>query len=340
MRPLQCTHTDRRMGNFVSGLGEALSARMQDVPKNEDDLAQIGTAGRSAEERKPNSTPETATEPAPLSKRAQKRLAKEEENRARKRARRQEEKSLRQQKKAERRAERIQELSAHPAEERERILEERLQAMRDMRAAERAKKAAVRSTIEKARGPGVCIDLGWNAEMTAKERKSLARQLAYSYSAMRKAVEGGQQPLSLSIVGMDALMGEALTKAASGWEGWPVLVAEQALEQVHSGRVVYLTHDAENVLDKLEEDCVYVVGGIVDRNRLKGATKEKAHRLGLETRRFDLDGIRVSCGTKVLTVNHCVEIMLHVSNGMSWTESFLKVLPERKGLAESEALDG
>lgn len=37
---------------------------------------------------------------------------------------------------------------------------------------------------------------------------------------------------------------------------------------------------------------------------------------------------------KVLAINHVFEIMLHVGQGLSWKEAFLRVLPQRKGAVE------
>lgn len=328
------------MGNALSAFGHPWVPHQEDHPKPE--------AHEKPHFNVPDVFPGAATaEPAPvqgtdksLSKRAQKRQLKEERFRARKKVRRAVEKTIRKQRKKERKSERLEALAHCDPEERERILKERIDIMRAGRVAERAKREHVRQLIANARKYAVCIDLGWNAQMTEKERKSLARQLTYSYSALRKSVEEGLQPLALSIVGLDGLMKPKLTSAAAGWESWPVTLSEKSLQEVHGKRkLVYLTHDSEHIVEELDEDCVYVIGGIVDRNRLKGATALKAREMGIATARFNMDEIvQMEHGTRVLTVNHCVEILLQVANGMSWKDAYMKVLPERKGLASS--IDG
>ena len=70
-------------------------------------------------------------------------------------------------------------------------------------------------------------------------------------------------------------------------------------------KMVYLSADAEETLTELKDDEVYVIGGIVDRNRYKYLTLNKAKwkkecrvrtRLPLELVRFH--------GSRVLTVNN------------------------------------
>ena len=271
-----------------------------------------------------------------LSKRKQKRLAKETQLREQKRVRREERRAASAAKKQARRAERDAALADVPPEEREQIERVRVEKMRAVREKERAQRTAVRQRIAEYRSYGVCIDLGWNDKMSEKERRSLARQLSYSYSSLRKAVMDGLNPVALSIVGLDEVMRTELTNAAKGWEAWPIVVTQQSLEEVYgvgTENLVYLTHDSENVLSELDERCVYVIGGLVDRNRLKGVTAEKAREMGVRTARLNIDEyIRLEKGTRVLTVNHCVDILLQVSNGTSWNETYMKVLPVRKGV--------
>lgn len=50
-----------------------------------------------------------------------------------------------------------------------------------------------------------------------------------------------------------------------------------------------MTADSETVLDEFEERDVYVIGGVVDRNRYKGLTKRIAEEKNIRTARFPLD---------------------------------------------------
>ena len=286
----------------------------------------IGASGESAEPKREKEHKRA------LSKRACKRLAREAKFKEQKLARKERRRSIKKQRKVDRRAERTAALALCDVKERERIQRERIEIMQAGRDEERAKRENVRRVLATQTKFSVCIDLGWSSKMTDKERKSLARQIAYSYSALRKGVEDGLVPLSLKVVGLDQEMKENMTSAASGWENWPVVTSEEPLTVHEDGKqLVYLTHDSENVLEELDEHCIYVIGGIVDRNRLKGATANKATQLNIPTARFNLDScVQFQKGSPVLTVNHCVDILLRAANGLSWQESYLRVLPDRK----------
>lgn len=52
--------------------------------------------------------------------------------------------------------------------------------------------------------------------------------------------------------------------------------------------LVYLTADSETQIDDLNPSHAYVIGGIVDRNRYKNLTLEKAKKEGLSTARLPI----------------------------------------------------
>lgn len=297
-----------------------------------------------------------------LTKNARKRLARAAYREQKKITRKAERRALKLEKQIAKREARAAELAEMSPTERAKATAARENAVRKLREDDRARRTRVRdalaaaatAAVEEVRNGGfqaivqekdtaekeknllvkVCVDVGWEGVMGEKEERSLARQLAYSYSAVRKAVERGERPLALSVAGLGESVRRAMHFTASGWEMWPFPVVEDALTKLHPARnVVYLTHDAEDVLEQLEPNDIYVIGGLVDRNRLKGATLQRAKELEVRAKRLSLDEeVSLAHGTPVLTVNHCVEIMLHAANGKSWRDAYIAVLPVRKGL--------
>lgn len=270
-----------------------------------------------------------------LSKNAHKKLLRRQRWEEKRKAQRAERKHLRAQKTIEKRKEREEHLKSLTPTQRDELLRSRSEKLRVFRAEERRRKEGFREALLTETRYNVCIDLGWNQDMHEKEIKSLCRQLMYSYNAIRRCFMDGLRPLSLTICGIDDNIRPTLSTVANGWESWPIKISDEALTCVHDAKkIVYLTHDAEDVLESLNEDDVYVIGGIVDRNRLKGATKTKADKAGVRAARLNLDSyVSMEHGTRVLTVNHCVDILIYVANGTSWGEAYKKVLPDRKGLS-------
>lgn len=109
------------------------------------------------------------------------------------------------------------------------------------------------------------------------------------------------------------------------------------LDQPRQKNIVYLTSDSQTTLERLEENTVYVIGGIVDRNRLKRATIDRAeNELNVETAKLPLqEYLRANnismTTTKVLTVNHVFDILLkYRQHGNNWDKAFGEILPSRK----------
>ena len=99
--------------------------------------------------------------------------------------------------------------------------------------------------------------------------------------------------------------------------------------------VVYLTADAgeDQELDELEwrSDAIYVLGGIVDRNRMTRACLKRAQALGIPVARLPMSKYCQWGASNVLTVNHVVEILLRRGGGgESWPDAFQRTLPTRK----------
>ncbi|KAL7436530.1 hypothetical protein ACHAXM_005245 [Skeletonema potamos] len=119
--------------------------------------------------------------------------------------------------------------------------------------------------------------------------------------------------------------------------------SQQALRPNH--QLVYLTGDSENTLLTLDDNTTYIIGGIVDRNRLKRAAIERAEAIGsnstlpIKTARLPLDEhFDFKGSTRILTCNHVFEILLkYRENGYKdWGVAVMSVLPDRKNVHEKE----
>lgn len=180
----------------------------------------------------------------------------------------------------------------------------------------------------------ICLDCSFESYMTAKEVNSLALQIRYCYATNKRS----KHPCGMVIT---SVTGEtrSLIEKVSGWEQWhkrAFTLTDATLEDHYKDRmdrIVYLTSDAEEVLSDLDDSKIYVIGGIVDRNRLKGIAKNRADKLGVTTARLPIDQyLRKMEATRVLTCNHVCDLLLaYRDNGKDWRKAFLQVLPERKG---------
>mmetsp|Transcript_5494 Transcript_5494/g.23335 ORF Transcript_5494/g.23335 Transcript_5494/m.23335 type:complete len:404 (-) Transcript_5494:1494-2705(-) len=276
---------------------------------------------------------------AALSKNALKKQKKRAQLLEQKSLRKQREKRIRQEFHEMRRIEREELLQSMTEEERETYRAEKRARSLELRAKEKQSIQTTRKMIAESK-QRVCIDMEWHSQLTEKELNSLYKQLNYTYAAVRKAVAGGRKGLKLIFTGVDAALKQDMQRKVNGSHSWPVVWSEAKLLDQFRGEkdsLVYLTHESSTVLKELSDDEVYIVGGIVDRNRIRGGTASKAKELGLQTARLELsqETLRFTSGTTILTVNHVVEILLEAANGANWRDAVTKVLPSRKGVIDT-----
>ena len=122
-----------------------------------------------------------------------------------------------------------------------------------------------------------------------------------------------------------------------GFRNWDLHFREERYDAVFSSdKIVYLSSEADDVLETLRPDTAYVIGGLVDHNHHKGLCHQEATKLGLKTARLPIDEFISMKTRKVLAVNHVYEILALVCQGKTWKDAFLEVLPERKEAAALE----
>ena len=94
--------------------------------------------------------------------------------------------------------------------------------------------------------------------------------------------------------------------------------------------VVYLSPDAPESLTRFDNDCVYVIGGIVDCTVRSGLTFEQAQSLGAVSRRLPIQEHVPEYINRVLNIDCCVHIVCTYLETQDWAETFRRTLPKRK----------
>lgn len=190
----------------------------------------------------------------------------------------------------------------------------------------------VKKMVQAATSFQICIDCSYEDKMNEREINSLAQQLRYCYATNRRS----PVPCYLSAT---SLSGESLKhlQNVSGfdeWTGYAFTCTSTSIDLYYQSKkssLVYLTSDSETTLELLENDKIYVIGGIVDRNRLKGATLSRAKSLGIATAKLPLDEyLQEMDSSRVLTVNHVCEILLKFKELKDWRQTLMAVIPGRK----------
>ncbi|KAH7674346.1 tRNA (guanine9-N1)-methyltransferase protein [Dioscorea alata] len=265
-----------------------------------------------------------------LSKSAKKRLMKQKRLEARKTERKAAEKERRRQNLELRRREWDEKLSAATEEDRARMVEER-KGMRKERMGRRAEEREMRIqrlTRAKETGPKVVLDLEFSDLMSSGEVHSLVHQIMYCYAVNGKC----PSPAHLWLTGCNGEIQAQLEKLP-GFEKWMIEKESKSYIEAfhdHKESLVYLTADAETVLDELDPQKTYIIGGLVDRNRWKGITMKKATDQGIQSAKLPIGSYLKMSSSQVLTVNQVVEILLKFLETKEWRSAFFQVIPQRK----------
>ncbi|KAK9844836.1 hypothetical protein WJX74_007450 [Apatococcus lobatus] len=278
-----------------------------------------------------------ATEPAPLSKNAQKKLLKrqryEDKKAARKASAKQEKHQATEQKKQD-----VQSLLEGMTEEEKAAWKEERKHVRSARKAQTQEK---RSRLQQAMETGqtIVLDLSSAHLMSDLELKSMCQQIAHSYSYNVRATT----PCSLHLCSFQGRMKDVLEKQIGGFENWLIHQHALAYDEVfreQKDKVVYLTADSKTTLEELQPDEVYVIGGLVDRNRFASMCLDQATAKGIRTARLPIAEYVKLTGSRVLTVNHVVDILIKWVGSHDWKAALLDSIPARKRTALEANCEG
>jgi tRNA (guanine9-N1)-methyltransferase len=105
---------------------------------------------------------------------------------------------------------------------------------------------------------------------------------------------------------------------------------DSLLDAVPLADLVYLSPDIDDICMVLDPAKSYVVGCLLDHNSKKGATRDFAREHGIRMERLPIREFISMEGRQVLTINHVVEVLVRVANGVPWKKALLQTIPARK----------
>jgi tRNA (guanine9-N1)-methyltransferase len=167
----------------------------------------------------------------------------------------------------------------------------------------------------------IAIEVMGGDLMLERELKSLAQQIRYCYAENKKALE----PVTLYISNYQSIR----PHMTDGCDNWDVERRGGSIFEEEREKV-FLTADSEHVLEKMSEEAIYIIGGLVDRNRHKGLTEGVARGRGIKTARLPIaENVKMKASS-VLGTNHVFSALLEYIRTQSWEEAIKKAIPERK----------
>ncbi|KAJ2236369.1 tRNA (guanine(9)-N(1))-methyltransferase [Coemansia sp. RSA 485] len=183
---------------------------------------------------------------------------------------------------------------------------------------------------------GLVLDMAFDDKMDEKEIKSISSQVMRCYSANRQAAKR----VNLHMTKLHGKLRERFDTAMPHHVGWSSdhvqMHEKEYLELFDKSDLVYLTADSPNVIESLEPGKLYVIGGIVDKNRYPRLTLNKAEEQGIAHAQLPIAKYVKMSTRKIMTVNQIFEMLLKFIETNDWKTAFMDVIPQRKFKNEDE----
>ena len=182
----------------------------------------------------------------------------------------------------------------------------------------------------------VLIDCGYVDVMSAKEVCKLATQIGRSYGVNNKM--GQPFELCLSQLSKDGAILQECQRQLMGFDSFPIMRSEKhPCELFDCNKLIYLTPDAKDELLTLEQDKIYIIGGLVDEHINKRVCLEHARSKNIATAKLPINRFMVNHSPRqsrntILTINQVMEVLTMIRHGYKWPQALAECIPKRKGL--------
>ena len=200
-------------------------------------------------------------------------------------------------------------------------------------------------------GIRVIIDCDFEHLMNERSNKSMVRQIIDLYAINKES----SNPFRVILYGVGKQIKEGLEKSNyKNWIGIEIYFKEdyptfdkfieeilykddkRSLDDIKKD-VYYLSADSENNIENIDSNATYIIGGIVDRNKYKGLSLNKAKELGINHGKFPIGEYLKLQSSQVLTTNHTFHILNEFSIKHDWKEAFVSIIPKRKQEEKEES---
>lgn len=109
---------------------------------------------------------------------------------------------------------------------------------------------------------GIAIDLSFDHLMIDKDMGKVIKQILRVYTENRRA----KAPMQLHLTSFNGRAKDEMAKH-NGYENWDMYFhSENYLEAFPKEKLVYLTSESDNVITELQQNKIYIIGGLVDHN--------------------------------------------------------------------------
>ncbi|XP_038625731.1 tRNA methyltransferase 10 homolog B isoform X2 [Tachyglossus aculeatus] len=210
----------------------------------------------------------------------------------------------------------------------------------------RVLKAMMRERFLAARdsGPRLCVDLSMTKYMSKKELSRLASQIRRLYGSNKKAAK----PFWIYLTGFEAnsTLYEECLRMNDGFSNYLMDVTEDDyLNLFPLESLVYLTPDSEHVLENIDVNKIYILGGLVDENVQKRLTFQKAQENSIQTARLPIPEYMVrnanakNYHSEILAINQVFDVLSTYYETQNWPEALKAGVSPRKGYILQDSMD-